>query len=115
VQQQVQYVFNKSWIYSYLFSTLIFQYMVICIYEKPNFIFLYMSWFAGLLLMSRLFFVKDDELCDTNNEPLCGEKTCSFSGNKHIAWHIRLRAPGKHAVNSETWATVNAQYPNASL
>jgi len=63
---------------------------------NPNFIFLYMSFFAGLLLASRLFFVNDDELCDTNNEPLCGKQTCAFSGNKHIAWNIRLRAPGKY-------------------
>jgi hypothetical protein len=62
--------------------------------KKPNFIFLYMSFFAGLLLMSRLFFVEDHELCDGNNEPLCGKKTCAFSGNRHIAWNLRLRAPG---------------------
>ena len=55
-----------------------------------------MSFIAGLLLLSRLFFVKDEEICDTNNEPLCGENTCSFSGTKHIAWNIRLRAPGKY-------------------
>jgi hypothetical protein len=55
-----------------------------------------MSFFAGLLLSSRLFFVKNKELCDNRNEPLCGIKTCSFSGNKHIAWNIRLRAPGKY-------------------
>ena len=30
------------------------------------------------------------------NEPLCGAKTCAVSGNKHIAWNIRLRAPGKY-------------------
>ena len=63
---------------------------------KPNFIFLYMSFFAGLLLASRLFFVKDNELCDSNNEPLCGKQTCAISGEKHIAWNIRLRAPGKY-------------------
>jgi len=65
-------------------------------FTKPNFTFLYMSFFAALLLASRLFFVKDKELCDTKNEPLCGKKTCSFSGNKHIAWNIRLRAAGKY-------------------
>ena len=63
---------------------------------KPNYTFLYMSFFAGLLLASRLFFVKDKELCDNKNEALCGPKTCSFSGNKHIAWNIRLRAPGAY-------------------
>jgi len=65
-------------------------------FTKPNFIFIYMSFFAGLLLASRLFFVDDNELCDGKNEPLCGKKTCSFSGNRHIAWNIRLRAPGKN-------------------
>jgi hypothetical protein len=55
-----------------------------------------MSFFAGLLLASRLFFVTDDELCDNKNEPLCGKTTCAVSGNKHIAWNIRLRAPGKY-------------------
>jgi hypothetical protein len=55
-----------------------------------------MSFFAGLLLASRLFFVKNSELCDDKNEPLCGKQTCTVSGNKHIAWNIRLRAPGKY-------------------
>lgn len=55
-----------------------------------------MSFFAALLLISRLFFVDDKELCDNNNEPLCGAKTCAVSGTKHIAWNIRLRAPGKY-------------------
>jgi hypothetical protein len=27
---------------------------------------------------------------------MCGEKTCSIFGTRHIAWNIRLRAPGKH-------------------
>jgi len=64
--------------------------------KKPNFTFIYTSFFAGLLLASRLFFVKDAELCDNKNEPLCGPKTCAFSGNRHIAWNVRLRAPGKY-------------------
>ena len=55
-----------------------------------------MSFFAGLLLASRLFFVKDNEICYNNNEPLCGKKTCSFTGEKHIAWNVRLRAAGKY-------------------
>lgn len=63
--------------------------------KKPNFTFIYMSFFAGLLLLSRIFFVDNDELCDNDLEPLCGKKTCSFSGKRHIAWNIRLRAPGK--------------------
>ena len=63
--------------------------------KKPNFTFIYMSIFAGLLMASRLFFVKDKELCDEKNELLCGKKTCSFTGKKHIAWNVRLRAPGK--------------------
>ena len=64
--------------------------------KKPNFTFIYMSFIAGLLLASRIFFVKDAELCDNKNEPLCGPKTCAFSGNRHIAWNVRLRAPGKY-------------------
>jgi hypothetical protein len=63
--------------------------------KNPNFTFIYMSFFAGLLLLSRVFYVKDNELCNKDNEPLCGKKTCAFSGNRHIAWNIRLRAPGK--------------------
>jgi hypothetical protein len=55
-----------------------------------------MSLLAGFLLMSRLFFVKDDELCDTHNEPLCGKTTCSIKGERHVAWNLRLRAPGKY-------------------
>ena len=64
--------------------------------KTPNFIFVYMSFFAGLLLASRLLFVKNSELCDTKNEPICGPKTCSYSGEKHVAWNVRLRAPGKY-------------------
>lgn len=79
------YVFNHSFsIYGYLH-----------LHVTPMLFFLYMSFFAGLLLMSRLLFVKDNELCDTNNEPLCGKKTCSFSGTRHVAWNVRLRAAGK--------------------
>ena len=63
--------------------------------NKPNFTFIYMSLIAGILLASRLYYVKDEELCDYNNEPLCGKQTCAFSGNRHIAWNIRLRAAGK--------------------
>jgi hypothetical protein len=55
-----------------------------------------MAFFAGLLLASRLFVAKDEDLCDNKNEPLCGIKTCAVSGERHIAWNIRLRAPGKY-------------------
>jgi hypothetical protein len=78
------------------FQSLFFNIWLFAFIKKPNVIFLYMSFFAGLLLASRLFFVTDDELCDTNNEPLCGKQTCSISGEKHIAWNVRLRAPGKY-------------------
>ena len=64
--------------------------------KTPNFIFVYMSFFAGLLLASRLLFVTNNELCNTKSEPLCGPKTCSYSGEKHVAWNVRLRAPGKY-------------------
>jgi hypothetical protein len=78
------------------FQPLFFNLWLFAFTKNPNFIFLYMSFFAGLLLVSRLFFVKKNELCDNKNEPLCGKKTCSFSGEKHIAWNVRLRAPGKY-------------------
>jgi hypothetical protein len=63
--------------------------------KNPNFIFLYMSFFAGILLASRIIFVKDYELCDVN-EPLCGKRTCSYSGKRHIAWNVRMRSTGKY-------------------
>ena len=78
------------------FQPLFFNLWLFAFVKKPNFIFIKMSFIAGLLLISRLFFVKDHELCDTHNEPLCGKQTCAFSGNKHIAWNVRLRAPGKN-------------------
>ena len=62
--------------------------------KKPNFTFIYMSIFAGLLLFSRIFDVDDSELCDIHNEPLCGKETCALSGEKHIKWNVRLRAAG---------------------
>jgi hypothetical protein len=57
-----------------------------------------MAFFAGLLLASRLIVFSDDdeELCDGHNEPLCGKQTCVYSGNKHLAWNVRLRAAGKY-------------------
>ena len=78
------------------FQALFFNLWLFTFTNKPNFIFIYMSFFAGLLLLSRLFFVKVNELCDGNNEPLCGKKTCAFLGNMHVAWNLRLRAPGKN-------------------
>ena len=78
------------------FQPLFFNIWLFAFIKKPKFVFLYMSFIAGLLLASRLFFVKDNELCDTNNEPLCGPKTCAFSGERHIAWNLRLRAPGRN-------------------
>tara|TARA_B100000927_G_scaffold111613_1_gene90098 strand:+ start:395 stop:1048 length:654 start_codon:yes stop_codon:yes gene_type:complete len=78
------------------FQPLFFNLWLFAFTKKPNFTFIYMSFFAALLLLSRIFNVKDDELCDNKNEPLCGKKTCAFSGNKHVAWNLRLRAPGKN-------------------
>ena len=78
------------------FQPLFFNIWLFAFAKNPNYNILYMSIFAGLLLASRLFFVKDGELCDYKNEPLCGKKTCAVSGEKHIAWNIRLRAPGKY-------------------
>jgi hypothetical protein len=78
------------------FQPLFFNLWLFAFTNKPNFTFVYMSLFAGILLASRLFYVKDSELCDDKNEPLCGKKTCAVSGNRHIAWNIRLRAPGAY-------------------
>ena len=61
-----------------------------------NFIFLYMAFFAGLLLASRLLIFSEEDLCDGRNEPLCGKQTCVYSGNRHLAWNVRLRAAGKY-------------------
>lgn len=80
------------------FQPLFFNLWLFAFTKKPNFIFIYMSFFAGLLLASRLFSVDDDELCDTNNEPLCGKRTCAVSGTLHIAWDVRLRAAGKYWI-----------------
>lgn len=78
------------------FQPLFFNIWLFAFTKNPNFLFLYMCGFAGLLLASRLFFVRDHELCDGKNEPLCGRRTCAFSGEKHVAWNVRLRAPGKY-------------------
>ena len=78
------------------FQPLFFNLWLFAFTKKPNFTFIYMSFFAGLLLVSRIFFVEDHELCDYNNEPLCGKTTCTYSGIKHLLWNIRLRAPGKY-------------------
>jgi len=90
-----QFLTNLGYIHI-CFQPLFFNLWLFAFTRHPNFTFLYMSFFAGLLLMSRLFFVKEQELCDPNNEPLCGKTTCAFSGNRHIAWNLRLRAPGKN-------------------
>jgi hypothetical protein len=78
------------------FQPLFFNIWLFEFIKKPNFTIIYMSFIAGILLLSRILFVSNNELCDTNNEPLCGKITCSFSGEKHIAWNIKLRAPGKY-------------------
>ena len=80
------------------FQPLFFNIWLFAFTKKPNFTFIYLSFFAGLLLLSRIISVKDSETCDTNNEPLCGKNTCAFSGERHIAWNIRLRAPGKNWI-----------------
>lgn len=78
------------------FQPLFFNLWLFAFTKKPQFIFIYMSFFAGLLLASRLLSVDDNELCDTQNEPLCGKDTCAISGERHIAWNVRLRAPGTY-------------------
>jgi hypothetical protein len=79
------------------FQPLFFNVWLFAFTTNPNFTFLYLAFFAGLLLASRLFYVENGKLCDTKNEPICGEKTCSFNGERHIAWNVRLRA--------STWVT----------
>jgi hypothetical protein len=64
--------------------------------KNPNYDFLYLSLVAGILLFLRIFWVTDDTLCDTRNEPICGPRTCTFSGEKHLAWNVRLRAAGQN-------------------
>ena len=78
------------------FQPLFFNLWLFAFTKKPQFVFIYMSFFAGLLLASRLLSVDDNELCDTHNEPLCGKDTCAISGERHIAWNVRLRAPGTY-------------------
>jgi len=78
------------------FQPLFFNIWLLAFTEKKDTPFLKACFIAGLLLLSRVFYVKDAEVCDGNNEPLCGKRTCAFSGEKHIAWNIRLRAPGKN-------------------
>lgn len=51
---------------------------------------------GGILLASRIFMINSNTLCNANQEPLCGKKTCSLSGKYHIVWNIRLRAPGTY-------------------
>lgn len=78
------------------FQPLFFNIWLFAFIKKPSFAFLYMAFLAGLLLMSRLFNVGSDELCDTKSEALCGSRTCSFMGERHVAWNLRLRAAGKN-------------------
>ncbi|KAJ3424159.1 hypothetical protein M0812_29792 [Anaeramoeba flamelloides] len=51
-----------------------------------------LSIVGSIFLSSRIFFY-DLFPCDPINEPLCGERTCTFTGNVHIIWHIKMRAP----------------------
>ncbi len=77
-----QPVFVNIWLFSFT--------------KKPNYDFLYLSLVAGILLFLRIFWVTDKTLCDTKNEPICGPKTCTFSGERHLAWNVRLRAAGQN-------------------
>ena len=79
------------------FQPLFFNLWLLAFTQKRDFSMLYVCFFAGLLLCSRLIGeLKDDEVCDGKNEPICGKRTCAFSGEKNIAWNVRLRAAGKH-------------------
>ena len=74
------------------FQPLFFNLWLFAFTTKPIVQYLYISFFGGLLLASRLFFVENNTLCDASNEPLCGKRTCAVSGERHIAWNVRLRA-----------------------
>ncbi len=67
------------------FQPLFFNLWLFAFISKPNFTYLYMSIFAGLLI-SRLFFVKDKELCDSNNEPLYSKKTYCLERKIASCW-----------------------------
>jgi hypothetical protein len=73
------------------FQPLFFNLWLFAFTVKPIVQYLYMSFFGGMMLASRLFYV--NKLCDASHEPLCGKRTCSVSGKRHIAWNVRLRAP----------------------
>jgi hypothetical protein len=76
------------------FQPLFFNLWLFAFTVKPIVQYLYLSFFGGLMLASRLFFVNNNNnnLCDTSHEPLCSKRTCSISGDRHIAWNLRLRA-----------------------
>jgi hypothetical protein len=74
------------------FQPLFFNLWLFAFTVKPIVQYLYMSFFGGLLLASRLFYATNKNLCDPRNEPLCGKQTCAVSGERHIAWNLRLRA-----------------------
>ena len=74
------------------FQPLFFNLWLFAFTAKPIVQYLYISFFGGLLLASRLFYVTNNTLCDASNEPLCGKRTCAVSGERHIAWNVRLRA-----------------------
>ena len=97
------------------FQPLFFNIWLFAFTNKPNFTFLYMSFFAGLLLASRLFYVKDEELCDNKNEPLCGKKNlfifrkqthcveckiaCSWKRMDHTKHRITFFYVGNTSIN----------------
>ncbi len=78
------------------FQPLFFNIWLFAFTDNPDFRFLYLSFFGGILMASRIFYTKDGATCDPNNEPLCGKKTCAMSGKRHIAWQVKLRAAGKN-------------------
>lgn len=78
------------------FQPLFFNLWLFAFTVKPIVQYLHLSFFGGLMLASRLFFVNNNNnnnLCNPLHEPLCGKRTCSISGDRHIAWNLRLRAP----------------------
>ena len=83
---------NIFGLYSYMFPTTIFQYMVIRLYQKSQlyiYIFIILCW---IIIIKSHILCRDNELCDEKNEPLCGKNLFIFC-EKHIAWNIRLKVP----------------------
>jgi len=50
-----------------------------------------LSLFAGILSCNRLWMTDGDFPCSYGIEPLCGQRTCTFRGNVHLAWQMPMQ------------------------